>query len=348
MPTAVTPDQLADFVQTTLADYDKGEYVNISFAKQNYPFANRVFNGKKMGKKGSHELNWKVKVGTNGNARRTGMYSEDQTNVKDVFQRAKVGWRKYTTSWAYDIDEEEFQSDDAIQIIDEVLARDADADQDLAELLEIDGWSAPASSTDNKINGIPYWLVKPTAGQEGFLGGAPAGHSDVAGLSTTSYSGWKSYVADYDAFSQEDLITKWIRADEKTRFKAPVPTPELKFGADDYSYYTTFAVWEAMRPLLRAQNDDLKDDVAAKAGSAMFRGRMIEWVSYLTENDTQNPIYGINWGVFQLFYKTGRFRVRSGPLRNGTMHDVYENFRDSWINLRCVNRRRGGYCLAQV
>lgn len=343
----ITPDQLADFVTATLDDYDRKDYVNVSFNLQNYPFANRMLDTQAMGKKGGAYLNWKVKVKSNGNARVTGMYSEDKLNAGDVLQTAKVGWVKFTTGWTYDVDEEEFQSDDRLQIIDEVLLRDADADQDLAELLEPQGWTAPSGPTDKHLAGFPYWLVKPTAGQEGFLGAAPSGFSDVAGLSPTTYGNWKSYVADYDAFSQEDLITRWIRADEKTNFMSPVKTPELKFGSDKFGYYTTYAVWEATRPLLRAQNDDLGNELAAMT-DPVFRQRKVEWVAHLTNTDTSNPIYGVNWSKFQLFYKQGRFRVRSGPIRNKDMHDVWEVYRDSWINMRCVNRRAAGYCLAQV
>ena len=342
----VTPAQLADYVAATLENADKSKYVNLSYTSQNYPIAKRVTDGKRLGSDGGAELTWKVKTGTNANARMSGMFQTDRLTSGDQFTTAKTPWRKMTTGWTYDIDEKEFQSD-RVTIIDTVLANEQGADQDFMVLLEEQMWTLPPSSTDNHLLSIPYYLVKPTAGQEGFLGGAPSGHTLVANLNPSTVTQWKAYVADYDAYSQEDLIEKWIAANEKTQFKAPVPTPELTAGSDMYSYYTTYAVWAAMRFLLRAQNDNLGSDVAAGRG-AQFYGRPIEWVAYLTNNDTSNPIYGVNWGQFQVYHKTGRWAVRTGPIMNKDGHSMWEVYKDWWLNLRCFNRRAAGYCLAAI
>lgn len=347
MPVYVTPDQLADFVKSTLKDYDKKQYVNLSFSQQNYPYAKRVLDGKRIGKDGGEKLNWKLKTGSDRNVRMSGMFATDNLSAGDVFTQAEVEWKKVTYGWCYDEDEKEFNSSDRLQIIDYILAREQGSEQDFAEFIEESGWTTPASSTANQFLSIPYYLVKPTAGQEGQLGTAPSGHTTVAGVNPSIVTSWKSYVADYDAYSQEDLIEKWIKANEMTKFMAPVTTPELRAGPDNYAYYTTYAVWAAMRFLLRAQNDNLGKDVAAGRG-AEFYGRPIEWVSYLTNNDTQNPIYGVNWGQFQVFAKTGRWRVSTGPIRNKDGHSMWEVYRDSWMNLRCLNRREAGYCLAAV
>ncbi len=52
-----------------------------------------------------------------------------------------------------------------------------------------------------------------------------------------------------------------------------------------------------MKYLLESQNDNLGMDVDSMDGKPVFRRTPITWIPQL-DNDTTNPVYGINWGEF--------------------------------------------------
>lgn len=216
------------------------------------------------------------------------------------------------------------------------------------KLLEDQMWTCPSSSTDNHINGIPYYLVKAAANEEGFVGGNPSGHTEVAGLSRSTYSGWKNYAFDYTSVTKDDLIAKIRKAIEFTDFQSPEPYPELTTGSSKFQHFTTYPVVATMERLLEAQNDNLGNDVLSKMGKVMIKGNPVTWVKYLDENDSAAaPWYGINWGKFQMFHN-GVWLERTAPLTDSNQPSARTVFYWAWANLRCLDPRQAGFVGAKI
>ncbi|MEM9354592.1 MAG: phage major capsid protein [Pseudomonadota bacterium] len=338
----LTPDQVDDFVQLTLPHFKRYKWTDISVDLQDYVTA-RIIQSKGVKEQGGSKLSWTVKVKNTGNARNTGLYAQDITKVEDVTITAEVPWVKQTTNFSYDIDEELFQSDRET-IIDVLKIRDHDAMTSLAELHEENFWSAPTDAKDQRPNGVPFWFKKdPTTTPEGaFNGGNPSGFAGgAAGIDSTVYTNWRNYTFGYSAVSTPDLVKKMKLAKARTRFKAPVPHPELGYGKVDYEILTTLRVTEPLERLAETRNDKLGADVAMYIDKVTVGGTPVSWVPYLEANDTSDPVYGICWKDFRPFCKKGAQNRRTRPQKSANQHTVREVHIDNWMNYEMLNRRSG-------
>lgn len=336
----LTPDQIDDFVELTQNNFKRYKWTDISLPLTEYISA-QLINDKKVMEQGGPNVAWKVKTKNTGNSRNTGMYAQDQTAVEDVAKGASAPWAMQTTNYSYDIYEDIFQSDRET-IVREMEMRDHDAMSDLAELNEENLWTAPTSSSDTRPRGIPFWIIKDATTTPGgaFSGGNPSGFSDGAGgLSTSDYPRWDNWTFGYTNPTVEDLVAKTKKAMVFTKFKAPVPHPELGFGKDSRVIYTTYRVLEPLERLAESRNDNLGGDLARYQGSVTIGGVSVVYVPYLEENDTSDPLYGINWKYFRPVCKRGATMVRHKPEKAAKQHTVREVHIDNWMQYICYNRR---------
>jgi hypothetical protein len=277
-----------------------------------------------------------VMVDHSGAARNTGLYATDSVNVSDVMKQGSIGWRHSTTNYAYERREIAMNRDPA-RIVELLKIRRADSQISMAELMETNLWSAPSSSTDEESpHGIPYWFVKNAT--EGFNGGIPSGFSDVGGLSPTTYPRWSNWTAQYTTVSKTDLIRKWRKASVFTNFKSPTEIPSYNTG-NRYGYYSNYAVVGTLEEILEAQNENLGNDIASKDGQVVFRRNPVVWTPKL-EADTQNPVYGINWGTLKPVFLKGEYMREEGPTKAPNSHTVHQVFVDCTWNMICRDRRR--------
>jgi len=342
------PDKIDDFVNLTLDRFKKKRWVDISLDYQHHIFASRTFQGQaKDPERGGVQLNWKLQTDNTGTFKDSAMFAVDQTGVKNLTIEAKQPWSKQTVNFSYDIHEDVFQSD-METIVRELEVREHSMYNDYFEGMEERLWGAPSSDTQDPRppSGIPFWLQKNAS--DGFTGGNPSGFSSgAAGVNTTTYANWKNYVAGYTTVSRDDLVTKWRKACAYTKFQAPKQYAELqgKVRDSDYAFYTTWTVLEALEKILETRNDNLGVDLAKYMDSTVFKGNPVTWVPYLTENDTSNPVYGVNWRKTKYFYKKGAYMQRHKPIQAARQHTVREVHMDSWGNFACYDRRQGGFVL---
>jgi hypothetical protein len=335
----LTPDQIDDFVNLTLQNFKRNKWTDISLEYQDYVFA-KIVRDKSVVEEGGPQIAFKVKTRNTGNARNTGLYDQDQLGVEDVTIAAQVPWAKQTTGFAYDVDEDLFQSDRET-IVRILQLREHDAMSDMAELNEENLWTAPTSPSDRRPMGIPFWLQKNTSNLEGaFLGGNPAGFtSGAAGISSVDVPRWRNWTFGYNKVNRDDLVRKIKRSLTFTNFRAPVPHPEVGYGDTKYEMYSTYRVQEPLERLAESRNDNLGADVAKYMNQVTIGGVPLRWVPYLEDNDTSDPIYGINWKVMRPYSKKGANMRRSAPKVAAKQHNVREVFIDNWMNFACVNRR---------
>lgn len=336
---ALTPDQIDDFVQTTLKLFKTGKWTDISLEHQFYA-SSKMINRHGVEERGGEQISYRVQTRNTGNARNTGMFAQDVTRVEDVIISAQVPWTMQTTNFSYDVYEDLFQSDRET-IIRELQVREHDAMNSMVELTEQNLWSAPTDVSDTRPYGIPYWLVKNTGTPEGgFTGSAPSGFSTVAGIDPSLYPRWRNWAFGYSAVSRDDLVRKVKKAIVFTDFQPPVPHPELGYGKSDFDIFTTYRVQEPLERLAETRNDNLGSDVAKYMNKVTIGGVPISWVPYLEATDTSDPLYGINWGVMRPFVKSGCNMRRNPPKPAARQHTVREVHIDHWMNYICYNRRR--------
>ena len=322
----------SDMVTLTLNHFKRNKWTDISLELQEYISSNIM--KRAVVERGGPKIEYRLQTKNTGNARVSGMFDTDSTKVDDVMISAEVPWAKTTTSFAYDVDEDLFQSDRET-IIREMQIRDHDAMNSLAELNEEHLWTDPAVA--GEPYGIPYWIKKDST--EGFNGGDPA-LGPAAGVATATYPRWKNYTFAYTSVSTSDMVDKVKRAIYKTKFMAPHAHPQLGYGnAENYHFYTTYEVRSKLERIAESRNDNHGTDVAKYINKVTIAGIPVDAVPYLDANDTQDPIYGVNWKVFKPFVKKGCNGRRTGPFRSAKQHTVREVHIDTWYNFCCYNRR---------
>lgn len=345
------PSQIDDLVETTLNSYTRDKWSDLSFGLQEYfAMGNMVIN-KRVGIDGGMALQWQVRFSNSGNAKWTTLYSKDVTNIDQIVKKAEVDFKFLETSFGYDVREECFNASPAA-LISTVNTRRHAAFMDLAELMEEAFWGAPANATDldelKKPYGLLYWLV-PNA-TEGFNGGNPTGFSSVAGIdsSNATYARHRNYTGEYVTVSKADLVRKMRKAAYKTKFKSPVPYPNVKDSGIRRALCTTYDVIATMEEILETQNDNLGNDVASKDGSVVFRGNSLLAIPYLDANAVdgsmwkKDPVIGLDLNSFKVLFKKGHVMRRSN-ITPADSHNARTVFFDSSFQIVCYERRSNFY-----
>jgi hypothetical protein len=335
---SLSAEQIADLVSTTLNELGRGKWTDIASVYQEYYALPKLLKQEKVQFDSGPEIELQVMHKYGGNAKHTGLYATDDVNSEDIMAKGKIPWRHSTTNWSYD--EREITMNAApSKIVDLVKTKRAGAMGGLAELMETALWSKPASSADVTTPfGLTYWIVK-YDGTGGFDGGNPTGFTSGAGnISSSTYTRWANWAAQYTTSDKADLISKMRKAYTKIQFKSPVDYPSAS-GADRYTIYTNYDGLAALEDIGESQNENLGRDVASMDGKIVFRGNKVDYVPYL-DNDTENPYYFVNWGVFDMVFLKGEYLKETGPIPAPKQHRVKEVHVDLTWNTRCVDRRR--------
>ena len=331
---ALQADAIADLIAVTQRDLGKMKWTEIATDLQDYVALPNILRKNKVGFQSGYGLQWQVMVKHSGAAKMTGLYAVDDVNVADVMVNATLNWRHATTNYAIERREIAMNRNPA-RIVELVKIRRADAMISLAVTMEENFWTLPTVDSA-EAHGVPYWVV--TNASEGFNGGHPTGYSDVAGISRTTYPRWKNYTANYTNVSKTDIVRKWRKAATKTKFMSPTPIPTYNTG-DRYGFYTNYDVIGALEEVLEGQNDNLGNDIASKDGRLQFRGTKVTWVPYL-DDDSTDPVFGINWGVFRPVFLQGEYLNESRPSKASNQHTVLQSHVDLTFNYECRDCRK--------
>ena len=74
-------------------------------------------------------------------------------------------------------------------------------------------------------------------------------------------------------------------------------------------------------------------------GQAVFKKIQFNWVPKL-DDDTENPVYGIDITSFFPVVLAGDYLRESSPAKAAKQHNVFEVFVDLSYNFLCIDRRR--------
>jgi hypothetical protein len=349
-------EDIPDFVETVLDEYEKKGYVDLTIDPRQ-KVAPKLVNKKVRNWKGGKQVDWKLKVAEAGNARTTGLFDTDRSNRVSMVDSGQCPWAFYTTNFIYDVQEEEFGSDNPNVVIDYLEMQNHDMYEGFWKLLETHLWTAPTTSTQNprQMFGLPFWIQKNGATAQGALnGGNPTGFSAGAGsIDSNTYSQWKNWTFSHDGtVTEQGFIERVVEAMDKCQFVAAHAYPELGGSNKEqrFGLYSTYRMKKGLRRFLRSQNDNLgKDAAEMHKGNPIINGNEVEEVPYLTDNvsaddgtasNGDDPIYGVDWKTMEFFRKRNWWMKRHAPIRAAGSHNVYEVHMDSHIQLCCNNRRR--------
>lgn len=333
---ALQASGIADLIATTINDLGEMKFTQIATTLQKHLAMSRMMKKNKVTFRAGPAFQWDLMTDDNGSAEFKGLYPTDNVDVPNVMTQAVVPWRHITWNWAYD--RREIKMNRAPRMIVNLLeTRRIAAFIAAVKKFENRFWRVPAIDDDLNPFGVPMWAVKNNT--TGFEGTVPSGYTTVAGLNPTTLDRWRNYTFQYTAVSKEDMIRSWRKACTFTDFEPPIEgIPTFNTG-DDYGFYTNYAVIGALEEVLEAQNDNLGKDVASMDGKALFRLVPITWVPQL-EEDTTNPIYGLNWGVFKIAVLADEWLQETPiPIQPGK-HTVSAVHVDCSLNYYCYDRRR--------
>jgi hypothetical protein len=221
----------------------------------------------------------------------------------------------------------------------------------IAKTMERDFYAVPDASDDLTPWGLKYWIVKNDTA--GFNGGYPTGFTRIGNIDLSVVTNFKNYTAQYVAITKGDLLTKMRRAHRKTSFFAPRTDAGVTGDSmpNKRMYLTNEDVLEAMENIGEAQNENLGRDLAPMVagqngmglrqtdnGDLTFKKNPIVYARLL-DNDTSDPIYGLDMSTIQALTKKGDNMKLSEYYQHPTQRRLFLADLFHRHQTICVNRR---------
>lgn len=336
---------IADLVTTTLRELNKNKWTDNSSSYRRTVALKTLMNKRRTKFDSGYEVQWNRMTGTSNSARAVGLGAQDVVTITDNMGLCNVPWRHVTWNWAYDFRMPLFNSGPA-KIVDYIKTQRMAAMGSAIELFERMMWRAPAANDDVSMYGIPYWIVKSNtaatlANNNGFNGLSPATSTNVGGVNPNTDDRWRNYATQYTVVSKDDFIRKARRMAEYTNFTPLVEGTPTYDDSEKCEFYTNYAVSGTLVEILESQNEDLGTDIAPYEGKAMFMRGPINVIPEL-DNDTTNPFYQIDWGVFALMALSGAWMKEFVQAQVPGQHTMSAVHTDCTLNSICYDRRRCG------
>ena len=321
MPTITTED-IADLITSTQRDLGRMKFGDIASDLQEYVAMTQLLKKERVEFGSGRGVQWNLVTDSNGQFRWTGLFEVDDYNINDVTKTANLPWRHCNVNYSIEDREVVMNGEGPNRVVELVKIRRFAAMLDMAKGWENAFWSKPATSSDvTTLYGIDMPIVKNAT--EGFNGGNPSGFtSGYAGVSSSTYTRWANYTAQYVTIDRTDCIDKWKRATRKCNFKPPVEVPEYGSKGQRFGFYTNDDVISTLDRLLEDQNENLGNDLYSKEGSLMFKRVPVVWVPKL-DSDTQDPIYGINWNKLKFCFLKGEYMNEHKPRMAPNQHRTH-------------------------
>jgi len=349
-----------DFVKATMElMIAKGKFTNLLSDLNDY-VAVRELMGKRKKLYEGEEWTFNVAIGSdnngNGTAKFTKLFDTDTSARVDVMRKGTVVPKFVTASYSYDVREKVLNSGSAVQRIDFVKEQMTLMYQSFYQLMEDTFWGMRAHAADDVTpDGIKFWVTRQSNmdaatsghGNGAFDGKDPSMATSAAvetpttvaraGLSSTTYSRWANWAAQYAAVTPADLVKKMRIASRKINFKSPLNVAEPRLGSGR-GIYTTTDVVVAMEEILEAQNMNLGNDLASKDGKTLFKGNPVYNVPAL-DSDAQAPVYMLDWSTLGMGVLSGWDKHISAPKEDADRHNVRNVFLDASLAFICTNLR---------
>jgi hypothetical protein len=317
----------------------QGAFVDLQSDLTDHTAVRELWKNKRKAFEGGYNWTFTAQMDHNHSFKAVGMYETDSSVMVDTLVEGSVSPRHVNAHYEYDQKHPAFQGG-ATKIVDFVQAKQAEMTVSFWEGLEAACWTDPGATDTKAIHGIPHWIVKGTAGQEGFYGVNPTGYtSGCAGISSTTYPRWANYFADYTVIDEADLLRKLIKGHYAVQFRSPLNHAEPDLGKMGNGIYVNLSTIVLLEEYLKSQNMNNGTDLAFYQGRATFKGTPIVYAPYL-DNDSSDPIYLIDWKWLAMGVLSGWAENQTAPYMVPGKHTVRRVDLDATMEVVCTNRRR--------
>ncbi|KKL88877.1 hypothetical protein LCGC14_1920320 [marine sediment metagenome] len=337
--------QFADIDDAVLATYQnlvkKGAFLDMQTDLTDHVAVREMWKEKQKRFDGGNDWEFQIQVDHNHSARAVGMFQTDGTEMLDTLVEGKVQPRHVNAHYIYDMRDKAFQRGGKA-IVDLVFSRYVAMMVSFYEVMEGFLWGSPLVTDNKSPHGISFWVQKGSDGDDGSFGGLdPSGYEAVgrANILTSAQPRWANYFADYESVSIEDLVRKMRRGVRQTNFRSPVSHSQPELTAMKNGIYVGDTVIGLMEELLRTQNMNLGNDLAAKDGATIFKGTPITYAPFL-DSDSENPIYMLDWKWLTVGVLAGWEENLTAPYMVPGKHLVKRVDLDVTLELICTNLRR--------
>ncbi len=319
----------------------KGAFLDLQTDLTDHVAVREIWKERRKAFAGGNDWRFDCQVDHNHSARAVKLYETDGSSMIDTMIKGYMSPRHVNAHYIYDKREPDFQRG-GTAIVDFVKSKYVGMMISFYELLETYAWGSPSASDDTSPHGVPFWIQKGTAGQEGFYGLDPSGYEAIgrAHILTSAQARWANWFADYTAVSKEDLVRKMRKASRKTNFRSPLSHAQPELGAMKNGIYTTDNVIGLLEEALEKQNMNLGKDIASMDGQTLFKGTPVQYVPKL-DSDTSDPVYMIDWKWMAVGVMPGWEENMTAPYPlNGQKHLVSRVDLDASLEFVCTNLRR--------
>src|SRR3990167_364995 len=337
---ALTAQDVADVVATTLYDLGPMKMQQIGQARQYYEVYSKRFKKDKVTFESGQGIQRTLMNRVDQEAAaHVGYTDPGSVNIVNVIDQLQIPWRHLRGQWGLIYQTDILMNSGKALVLNVIKPRRLAAMLRIIELIEDSGFSSPSSSSDKtEPFGIKYWVVKNNT--TGFNGGAASGHTTVGGVDLSDSPTFKNYSAQYTTVSKTDMIKKWRAAHPKCRFISPITVQDYRGSMGErYRNYVNETTISVLEDVGEAQNMNLGRDVASMDGQMTFKRSPIMWVPKL-DDDTTNPVYMIDHSTFYPVVLKGDYLREGAATPSPLQHNTYQVFVDLSYNILCVDRRR--------
>lgn len=352
----VEAGDINDLVLGTLRHLGRLKFEQMAQALQRYEVLGRWMKKDKVVFDTGRGIQKNLMVRLSNRASHVGLTDTDGSVLPDLMEQLTVPWRHAQTNWSFLFQTDVLMNRGPSLVFNVVKPRRADALISLAEELEAKAWQVPSSTDKIAPYGIPYWIVYNAT--TGFNGGAPSGHSTVAGISLTDAPNFKNYTYQYTTVNKPDLIKNMRTGYRKIGWYSPIDNDDYsKETMSNLRIYTDEATCAEFEDIGEGQNENLGRDLAPmeagqggrdlrynSSGDILFKKHPIIWTPQLDDTGVYtaatNPVYMVDHSTFFPVVLKGDFLRESSPEKVPNQHNAFRIFVDLSYNYVCVNRRR--------
>lgn len=315
----------------------RGAFVDLQTDLQDHVAVREMWKGRKKTFEGGDPWTFDIQVDHNHSTRAVGLYETDGSALVDTMAEGKVYCRHLNSHYTYDLREKAFQRG-GHAIVNYIKTKYIAMMISHYEYLEEKLWSNPADDGKTPF-GIAHYVTRHAT--EGFNGPEATGWAlGKCQILKADVSRWANYTARYAAVSKEDLVRKMRRASRQTKFRSPISHAQPVLGGMKNGIYMNDTVIGLVEEILEDQNMNLGNDFASKDGRAHFKGTPVQYVPYLDSDDTEDPVYMIDWNWMGIGVLAGWENQLTAPYMVPDKHLVRRVDLDCSLNMACTNLRR--------
>lgn len=339
----LTIEQFLDLAKTTLTKYPaKKRAVDLSHDLRDVPIAKRLIPKLTTSQDSDGvSLSWLVRVRPQASAAwRHPTETDGSLNIPSGFERASINWRFGDYRYGF-YKHEEALNQGSNAIVDLINSRRDSALEEWMVLVNRTFWGFTAATNSRAPFGIPNYVVK-SASTADFNGGHPTGYSDVAGLSSTTYTRHKNWAGPYTLVTLDDLVAKIRDMAKKTKFMPLGKTNTDLVTGMDREYWTNLDVETALEDLQDTRHDNVQGfDLAYADGKTVIRGTTVQTDPTLDE-DTTDPFYQLDLADIELVSKDGWMQKETKLDSWWNNHNQVGVIGDTMCQMRLKKRRSHG------